>query len=158
TEWYSPTQPIPVKPRPLSRVSFKPEDLVTAADTTPEHAAACKAMMKAAGGYGTDVTFTPFYFKEKDAPPKSTIQFPGGIGGVNWGGVAVDPTTGWFFAASHDNALVGWAEDKDPNVTYSFEAVGSKQPYDRASIDGVGPFHSFAAPLSGKYENGRPVG
>ena len=50
-------------------------------------------------------------------------------------------------------------QDKDPNVTYSFEAVGSKQPYDRASIDGVGPFYTFAAPLSGKYDDrNRPVG
>ncbi len=37
-EWYSPTQPFPLKPPALARVSFKPEDLVTAEDTTPEHA------------------------------------------------------------------------------------------------------------------------
>ena len=50
-------------------------------------------------------------------------------------------------------------QDKDPNVTYSFEAVGSKQPYDRASINGVGPFFTFSAPLGGQYDdNGRPVG
>ena len=64
-----------------------------------------------------------------------------------------------MFAASHDGALVGWVQDKDPNVTYSFEAVGSKQPYDRASINGVGPFFSFNAPIGGQYDdNGRPVG
>jgi quinoprotein glucose dehydrogenase len=158
TEWYSPTQPIPVRPPPLARVSFTEADLVTADDTTPEHAAACRDYMARSGGFYNAGPFTPFGYKAPDAPPKSYIQFPGGTGGVNWGGVAVDPTTGWFFAASHDNALVGWVQDKDPNVTYSFEAVGSKQPYDRASIDGVGPFHTFTAPISGKYENGRPVG
>jgi outer membrane protein assembly factor BamB len=43
-EWYSPTQPFPVKPAPLARMSFdKDKDLVTAEDTTPEQAAACKA-------------------------------------------------------------------------------------------------------------------
>jgi quinoprotein glucose dehydrogenase len=148
TEWYSPTQPFPVKPRPLSRVSFKPEDMVTAADTTPEHAAACKAMWDAAGGYRNDGPFTPFYFKEKDAPPKSTIQFPGGIGGVNWGGVAIDPTTGYVFVQAHDTSLVGWVEVKEDG-NYSFDAPGSTQAYDRASVSGKGPFASFNAPVNG---------
>jgi glucose dehydrogenase len=159
TEWYSPTQPIPVRPPPLARVSFTDADVVTAEDTTAEHAAACRAFMARSGGFYNAGPFTPFLYKAPDAPPKSTIQFPGGTGGVNWGGVAIDPTSGLVYATSHDGALVGWVQDKDPNVTYSFEAVGSRQPYDRASINGVGPFFSFNAPLSGQYdENGRPVG
>jgi glucose dehydrogenase len=159
TEWYSPTQPIPVKPPPLARVSFSEADLVRPEDTTPEHAAACRDFMARSGGFYNAGPFTPFLYKAPDAPPKSTIQFPGGTGGVNWGGVAIDPNTRLIFATSHDNALVGWVQDKDPNVTYSFEAVGSKQPYDRASINGVGPFFTFSAPLGGKYDaNGRPVG
>ncbi len=159
TEYYSPTQPIPARPPPLARVSFSEADLVRPEDTTPEHAAACRDFMAKSGGFHNEGPFTPFRYKAPDAPPKSSIQFPGGTGGVNWGGVAIDPTTGFIFAASHDNALVGWVQDKDPNVTYSFEAVGSKQPYDRASINGVGPFFTFSAPLGGKYDaNGRPVG
>jgi len=159
TEWYSPTQPIPVRPPPLARARFTEADLVTADDTTAEHAAACRDFMKRSGGFYNAGPFTPFGYKAPDAPLKSYVQFPGGTGGVNWGGVAADPTTGVFYAASHDNALVGWVQDKDPNVTYSFEAVGSKQPYDRASIDGVGPFHTFTAPISGQYdEHGRAVG
>jgi glucose dehydrogenase len=159
TEWYAPTQPIPVRPPPLARVSFSEADLVTAGDTTAEHAAACRAFMERSGGFANAGPFTPFGYKAPDAPPKSTIQFPGGTGGVNWGGVAVDPTTGVAFVNSHDTALVGWVQDKDPNVTYSFEAVGSKQPYDRASIGGVGPFFTFSAPIGGQYDaNGRPVG
>ena len=159
TEWYSPTQPIPVRPPPLARVSFSEADLVRPEDTTPEHAAACRDFMQRSGGFYNEGPFTPFLYKAPDAPPKSSIQFPGGTGGVNWGGIAVDPTSGLAFAASHDNALVGWVQDKDPNETYSFEAVGSKQPYDRASINGVGPFFTFSAPLGGQYdENGRGVG
>jgi quinoprotein glucose dehydrogenase len=78
---------------------------------------------------------------------------------VNWGGVAIDPTTGIVYANAQETSLVGWVQDKDPDETYSFEAVGSTQPYDRASINGVGPFFSFNAPLSGEYDdNGRPVG
>jgi quinoprotein glucose dehydrogenase len=159
TEWYSPTQPIPVKPPPLARTSFTEADLVTAEDTTPEHAAACRDFMKRSGGFYNAGPFTPFLYKAPNAPPKSTIQFPGGTGGVNWGGLSVDPGAGVVFVNSHDTSLVGWVQDKDPNVTYSFEAVGSKQPYDRASIGGVGPFFTFSAPLSGKYDdNGRPIG
>jgi quinoprotein glucose dehydrogenase len=159
TEWYSPTQPIPVRPPPLARVSFSEADLVRPEDTTPEHAAACRDFMTKSGGFYNAGAFTPFMYKAPDAPPKSTIQFPGGTGGVNWGGVAIDPTTGFVFAASHDGALVGWVQDKDPNVTYSFEAPLSKQPYDRASINGVGPFFTFSAPLSGQYnERGQGVG
>jgi glucose dehydrogenase len=159
TEWYSPTQPIPVRPPPLARVSFSEADLVRPEDTTPEHAAACREFMVKSGGFHNEGPFTPFLYHAPGAAPKSSIQFPGGTGGVNWGGIAIDPTTGYIFAASHDNALVGWVQDKDPNVTYSFEAVGSKQPFDRASINGVGPFFTFSAPIGGKYDaNGRPVG
>ncbi|HEX6998114.1 MAG TPA: PQQ-binding-like beta-propeller repeat protein [Gammaproteobacteria bacterium] len=159
TEWYSPTQPFPVRPPPLSRVSFSEEDLVRPEDTSAAHVAACRDLMERSGGFYNAGPFTPFLYKAPDAPPRSTIQFPGGTGGVNWGGVAIDPTTNVVYVNAHDTSLVGWVQDKDPNETYSFEAVGSKQPYDRASIDGVGPFHSFSAPLSGKYdENGRPVG
>ena len=159
-EWYSPTQPIPVAPPPLSRVSFDPDtDIVTAEDTSAAHAAACRAFMERSGGFHNEGAFTPFLYHAPGAPPKSTIQFPGGTGGVNWGGTATDPTTGIVYANAQETSLVGWVQDKDPDVTYSFEAVGSKQPYDRASIGGVGPFFSFTAPLSGEYdENGRPVG
>jgi quinoprotein glucose dehydrogenase len=159
TEYYHPTQPFPVKPPPLSRVSFTVADVVTAEDTSPEHAAACHEFMARSGGFYNAGPFTPFMYKAPGAPPRSTIQFPGGTGGVNWGGVAADPTSGIVFVNAHETSLVGWVQDKDPNETYSFEAVGSRQPYDRASVDGVGPFFSFNAPLSGEYdENGRGVG
>jgi quinoprotein glucose dehydrogenase len=157
TEWYSPTQPIPVRPAPLSRVSFNPEtDLVRPEDTTPEHAAACRAMMQKAGGYSNAGPFTPFNFHKKGDPPKSTIQFPGGTGGVNWGGMAVDPTAGIVYVNAQNTSLVGWVEEKDPNVDYSFDARGSKQAYDRASVNGVGPFFTFSAPMNGYDDNGRP--
>lgn len=158
-EYYHPTQPFPVKTPPLSRVSMTKDDIVTAQDTTPEHAAACQAMWEKAGGFYNAGPFTPFLFHEDGAPPRSTIQLPGGIGGVNWGGPAADPTTGWVYVNAHDTSLVGWVEKKDPNIEYSFDAPKSDQPYDRASVDGKGPFFSFSAPISGKYdEKGRGVG
>jgi glucose dehydrogenase len=155
-EWYSPTQPFPLKPPPLAKVSFKKEDMVTAADTTSEHAQACQELWDRSGGFTNDGPFTPFTFHEDGAPPKSTISFPGGTGGVNWGGTATDPRTGFVFMNSHDTSLVGWVEKKKPGVTYSFDTAGSPPGgYDRASVDGVGPFHEFSAPI--KDANGKVV-
>jgi len=158
-EYYSPTEPFPVKPAPLSRVSVTKADIVTAADTTPEHAAACMALWEKSGGFYNAGPFTPFLFHKDGTPPRSTIQVPGGIGGVNWGGPAADPTTGWVYVNAHDTSLVGWVEKVDPNIHYSFDADDTDQPYDRASVDGKGPFFSFSAPLSGQYDkSGKPVG
>jgi quinoprotein glucose dehydrogenase len=158
-EYYHPTQPFPVKTPPLSRVSMTKKDIVTAKDTTPEHAAACLAMWNKAGGYINKGQYTPFMYHEDGAPPRSTIQFPGGIGGVNWGGPAADPTTGWVYVNAHDTSLVGWTE-KVPkgSKSYSFDAT-EPGDYDRASVDGKGPFFAFQAPISGKYDaQGKPVG
>jgi len=158
-EWYSPTQPIPRITPALARTSFTFDDMVTAEDTTPEHAAACLAMWDAAGGYVNHGPFTPFYFHRKDTPPNSTIQLPGGTGGVNWGGVAVDPVKGVVFANVQQTSLVGWVERKETTESYSFDANDTNQAYDRASVNGKGPFFSFSAPISGKYDDkGRPVG
>src|SRR5690606_31884332 len=44
-EWYSPTQPFPVKPGPLVRVEFdKARDMVRPEDTSAQHVAACEAL------------------------------------------------------------------------------------------------------------------
>jgi quinoprotein glucose dehydrogenase len=158
-EWYSPSQPFPALTPPLTRVSFDPEqDLVRPEDTTPEHARACREFMERSGGYYNAGPFTNFLYGPTD-PLRSTIQIPGGTGGVNWGGVAVDPNTGIFYANTNTTSLVGWVQDKDPNVTYSFEAPNSPQTHDRASILGVGPFFTFSAPIGGEFDDaGRPVG
>jgi len=174
----SPTQPIPTRPRPLSRVSFKEEtDLVRPEDTTPEHVEACKAMMKRAGGYINLGTFTPFMFRDLDAPPRSTIQSPGGTGGVNWGGMSMDPVNGIFYVNAQNTTLVGWTQPRPlartnpqtgqpQRVDFAGESAGSSHPYDRGSVQGVGPdgnltyglgpFFTFSAPLNGKSGPGAP--
>jgi quinoprotein glucose dehydrogenase len=158
-EYYHPTQPIPRITPALARMGMTYDDIVTAEDTTLEHAEACRKMWDKAGGYRNDGPFTPFYFHREGTPPNSTIQFPGGTGGVNWGGLAVDPTSGTVFANVQQTSLVGWVERKNTTQSYSFDANDTNQPYDRASVDGKGPFFSFSAPLSGKYdEQGRPQG
>ena len=157
-EYYHPTQPFPTVTPPLSRVEMTYQDIVTPEDTTAEHSAACYDMWDKAGGFYNAGPYTPFMFKEADAPARSTIQLPGGIGGVNWGGPAVDPTNGVVFVNALDTSLVGWVEKVEGGKPYSFDASVAPE-YDRASVDGKGPFFSFSAPLSGEYdENNRPVG
>jgi len=147
-EWYSPTQPFPVKPaRPLVRVDFvKERDLVRPEDTSAQHVAECEALWERSGGFANAGPFTPFGFQEEGAPPKSTIQFPGGTGGVNWGGAAADPTTGYVYVNAHDTSLVGWLEARRPGLNYGNGVAGTKTPYDRGSVNGAGPYFSFSAP------------
>lgn len=157
-EYYHPTQPFPVVTPPLSRMEMTYQDIVTAQDTAPEHAAACRAMWEKAGGFFNSGPYTPFGFRAEGQPPRSTIQLPGGIGGVNWGGPAADPTTGMVYVNAIDTSLVGWVEKVEGDRPYSFDAAVAPE-YDRASVDGKGPFFTFDAPLGGQYDDrGRPVG
>lgn len=144
-EWYSPTQPFPLKPPPLVRMSFnKADDFVRASDTTPEHVKACEELWDKAGGFINQGPFTPFGFHEAGAPPKSYVQFPG-VGSPNWGGTAADPTTGFVYIGTYDSALTGWIEKKVPGGNYGALTDGSPLPMDRGSYTGPGPYSSFSA-------------
>jgi glucose dehydrogenase len=155
-EWYSPTQPFPLKPPQLARNSYNSSDLVTAAETTPQHAEACRALEKKFGGFYPSGPYTGWMFHKEGAPVKSNIQFPGGTGGANWGGPAVDPNDGYVFVHTHDNALIGWIEKRQPGKYYGRGTEGSTQPYDRGSVLGPGPYFSFATRAMNA--EGKPVG
>jgi quinoprotein glucose dehydrogenase len=131
-EQSAPTQPIPVKPPPFGRMNFKPEDLVTAQDTTPEHAAACRDLVEKSGGAQNQGPFTPWVFRAPGAPPVSSVIFPGAIGGTNWGGTASDPNLGYVFTFTNEYGSIGWIQ-KEPD--------GARVPYQQASILG-NPFNS----------------
>src|SRR5579863_6630253 len=156
-EWYSPTEPFPLKPPPLARMSYKPEDMVTADDTTPEHVKACQDLLAKSGGslYNAG-PFTGWLYHEDGTPPKTTIQFPGGTGGTNWGGTATDPTMHYVFVQTHDMSLIGWLEKKKAGLVYGRGNEGSTQIYDRGSVDGPGPYFSFSAPV--KDADGKVIG
>ncbi|HEY6343370.1 MAG TPA: PQQ-binding-like beta-propeller repeat protein [Bryobacteraceae bacterium] len=145
-EWYAPTQPFPLKPGPLARMSYKPEDLVTAEDTTPEHVKACQDLVARSGGFYNAGPFTPFLYHEEGALPKSNIIFPGATGGTDWGGMTNDPKLGYVIFYTQDRGQVGWVEKKRPGVEYSADERGSKLLYTRGSVDGPGPFHTLTAP------------
>lgn len=154
-EWYSPTQPIPVKPAPLSRMHWNPEDIVTAQDTTPEHAAACRALLDSYGGtFFNAGPFTPFFLHEPGDPPRASINLPHN-GGSNWGGSAADPTKGIVFVNTSESGSIGWIEKRDPKGDYGRGTAESNQLYDRGSLVGPGAYSSFSA--SFKTEDGRTV-
>ena len=119
-----PTQPIPLRPPALARVDYQPGDLITAADTTAEHAAACADLVAGLGELYNAGPFTPWVYRAESAPPRTTISFPGGVGGANWGGVAFDPGSGYVFVVTQDLGALGWMEaaPADEPVPYTKSA------------------------------------
>jgi quinoprotein glucose dehydrogenase len=93
-----PTQPFPTKPAPFSPQGFTTDDLV---DFTPEiRQRAFDSIIQ----YRIGRVYTP-------PSLEGTIVRPGVIGGAGWGGVAVDPGTGWAYVkASNDPALMAIAK------------------------------------------------
>jgi quinoprotein glucose dehydrogenase len=149
-EWYSPTQPFPVKPAaPLARVEFvKERDLVRPEDTSAQHAAACEALWEKSGGFYNAGPYTPFGFHNDGDAPRTTLQMPGAGGGVNWGGAAADSRRGIVYLHAHDTSLVGWIETRKPGANYGRGVQGTQTPYDRGSVAGAGPYFTFSAPLT----------
>ncbi len=82
----SPTQPFPVAPEPLARISFAQGDL---AAVTPELKAYCEKL----------VTDNNIDIGGPYLPPhlnRVTVSWPGTQGGANWGGGTFDPRSGLF--------------------------------------------------------------
>jgi quinoprotein glucose dehydrogenase len=92
----SPTQPLPTMPAPYTQQSVTADTLT---NRTPEaHAWAVKQFSTFIGGG----QFIP------PSVDKLTVDMPGFAGGGEWGGAAVDPTTGVFYVNANDTAwLVG---------------------------------------------------
>lgn len=84
----SPTQPFPLKPEPIARISMKMSEIPK--DITPELAAYCQGLVDK--------------YKLEDAVPynawkagQDIVEFPGAIGGGNWNGTSFNPTLGLIF-------------------------------------------------------------
>jgi glucose dehydrogenase len=118
---------------------------VTAEDTTPEHAAACRALLDSYGGrFFNSGPFTPFFLHEEGDAPRASINLPHN-GGSNWGGSAVDPTTGIVFVNTTESGSIGWIEARDPDGNYGRGTAQSDQRYDRGSLTGPGAYSAFQA-------------
>ena len=95
------TQPFPVKPPPLARMTFSKADIAT---VTPELEAACGKLVE---GVETGGPFLPPSYNHL------RVQFPGNHGGVNWGGTSFDPQLGYLFANVNDLGQLSGLRDHD---------------------------------------------
>jgi quinoprotein glucose dehydrogenase len=89
-----PTQPMPVKPPPLARNTFSPDEIAT---VTPEHEKYCRDLLAREGGAMTGGPFAQY-------GPKLRVIFPSWTGGTNWGGGSYDPRLGYIFVDTKDLA------------------------------------------------------
>ncbi|HUL83742.1 MAG TPA: PQQ-binding-like beta-propeller repeat protein [Gammaproteobacteria bacterium] len=149
------TQPIPLKPGPIARVAYAADDLVTREETSAAHAEFCRMLRERGGGLQNSGPFTPYRFRA-EARPRTTLVFPGSLGGANWGGAAADPALGLVFVNTSDVGSLGWIEaPRDDAAAGADEAGAEGAPYRRTSAVG-GPFARFwwsdAQPDSGGNE------
>ena len=80
-----PTQPFPVKPPPLSRNTISRSDVFGRTADSKQY---CLELFDR---LHNDGPYTPYGLQ------KPTLQFPGAMGGGNWGGVSFDPSLGYIF-------------------------------------------------------------
>ena len=113
----SPTQPFPVKPEPLAKLSFTKDQLYS---KTPEHAAFCKALYEDQQLGGAS-PYQPFPLEG------NALTWPSTLGGGNWSGVSVDPKLGYVFTNIMNLAQWGHMEkktdEKTGEVTYARAAA-----------------------------------
>lgn len=136
-EQTSPTQPIPSNPPALARVSFNAADLVSAADTSAQHAAACAELYASNGEVINQGPFTPWAYRPNGVGEQTTLLFPGLTGGPNWGGVSFDPSTKYAYVFSGDIGSFGWVEESEPGSEYPMERQSPRPGSFQVNIDGM---------------------
>jgi quinoprotein glucose dehydrogenase len=90
-----PTQPFPLKPPPLSRISVTRDDITT---VTPESRQYCLDNFGASLPGGI---YTPWGLT------KLTVELPGTLGGGNWSGSSFNPSLGYLFVNVSEVGAVG---------------------------------------------------
>jgi quinoprotein glucose dehydrogenase len=119
------TQPFPLKPPPLSRMSMKMADVAT---VTPELEAACRKLLE---GVELGGPYLP------PAYNRLRVQFPGNHGGVNWGGTSFNPELGYLFINSNELGQLSGQEDHDPKTGRAMaKGIGNRVDPD-GPVEGV---------------------
>jgi len=108
----SKTQPFPVKPAPLARMSFTAADVAT---VTPELEAACKTLIQ---GMQLGGPYLPVSYN------RLRVQFPGNHGGVNWGGTSFNPQLGYLFVSTNELGQISGLRDRAPDAQGPARADG----------------------------------
>jgi glucose dehydrogenase len=113
-----PTQPFPVKPPPMTRQSFRPEEL---ADVDPEHRAFCAGLIEGAK-FGS--LYTPVGLEK-------TVLFPSTNGGANWGGMSFDPETHTMYVNTMDVGFVVRMAERPEGSLVPYRTAGFGTPNSR---------------------------
>jgi quinoprotein glucose dehydrogenase len=123
-EWYSPTQPFPLKPPPVARMTWKKDEI---SRFTPEHAKYCEDLFKNAQNDGpyAPVRMTP------------TVMFPGSDGGANWGGGSFDPKLGYYFINTKDQGAVAYTTPQLPGQNTKKAGGADKVPFVRRNVGAI---------------------
>src|SRR5437667_5760677 len=107
-----PTQPFPVKPPPLAKISVTLEDITT---VTPESRRYCL------DNFGPSLPggiYTPWGLTNM------TVEMPGTLGGGNWSGSSFNPSLGYLFVNASEVGAVGFMKP---------QPEGSAEAYVRSS-------------------------
>jgi len=70
--------------------------------------------------------FTPWVYRDENTSPRSTLLFPGLVGGPNWGGAAFNPQNGYVYVFSQDLGSIGWLEDAEDDSPVPYRRVGPR--------------------------------
>ncbi|HUB81350.1 MAG TPA: pyrroloquinoline quinone-dependent dehydrogenase [Bryobacteraceae bacterium] len=130
SEHASKTQPFPLKPPPLARMSMTMADVAT---VTPELETACRKLLQ---GVELGGPYLP------PAYNRLRVQFPGNHGGVNWGGTSFNPELGYLFVNTNELGQLSGQKDHDPKTG-------------RAMAKGVGNRVDPGGPVEGVPGGGR---
>jgi quinoprotein glucose dehydrogenase len=102
------TQPFPTRPPAFDRQGLLDDDVI---DFTPELRRQALEVLKA---FDRGPLFTP-------PSERGTVQLPGNVGGADWGGAAVDPTSGMLYVPSLTSPIIDQLVKPDPargNLAY----------------------------------------
>jgi quinoprotein glucose dehydrogenase len=117
----APTQPFPTKPAPVSRQGMTADDVI---DFTPELRALA---LEELGRWRFGELFTP-------PSLQGTVQMPGVIGGVGWGGGAFDPETQTLYVKTSNSPGVMKLRQPAPEES---DTVQGRYSIDRSGQLGI---------------------
>ncbi|MEP6918804.1 MAG: PQQ-binding-like beta-propeller repeat protein, partial [Acidobacteriota bacterium] len=123
----SKTQPFPVKPPPLSRMTMTMADIAT---VTPELEAACRKLIE---GVQLGGPYLP------PAYNRLRVQFPGNHGGVTWGGTSFNPQLGYLFVNTNDFGQLAGIKERAAGSTGAARGAGVGN-----RVDPDGPYEGVA--------------
>ncbi|HEX4769381.1 MAG TPA: pyrroloquinoline quinone-dependent dehydrogenase [Bryobacteraceae bacterium] len=121
-----PTQPVPLKPPPLSRSSITAADLT---DVTPESHAACAAMFAKLQNHGR---YTPY-------GTQPTVVYPGTLGGATWSGLSFSPKLGYIYVNTNEIGAIGQMVKQEPGSSTAYRRTSSMGAYARFWDDNLWP-------------------